>query len=53
MTLLAGVLVETARYDDARALAADARAVYAQSRLGPNHWRTAAPPTLKARRSRG
>ena len=40
MTLLAGVLIETGRYDEALALAADAKALYVKS-LGPNHWRTA------------
>jgi tetratricopeptide (TPR) repeat protein len=40
MTLLAGVLIETQRYDEALTLAADARAVYVKS-LGDAHWRTA------------
>ena len=40
MTLLAGVLIETKRYDEALQLSADAHAMYLKS-LGREHWRTA------------
>jgi tetratricopeptide (TPR) repeat protein len=40
MTLLAGALIETRRYDEALQLAADAHALYLKS-LGGKHWRTA------------
>ena len=40
MTLLAGALIETHRYDEARALAADAKTIYLKA-LGAKHWRTA------------
>jgi tetratricopeptide (TPR) repeat protein len=40
MTLLAGVLIETKRYDEALKLAADAHTLYEKS-LGSRHWRTA------------
>ena len=41
MTLLAGALIETGRYEEALTLAADAHAVCLKS-LGTKHWRTAA-----------
>jgi eukaryotic-like serine/threonine-protein kinase len=40
MTLLAGLLIETDRFEEARTLAVNARALYVKA-LGPNHWRTA------------
>ena len=40
MTLLAGLLVETGRYDEALALATKAKAIWLKA-LGPDHWRTA------------
>ena len=40
MTLLAGALIETQRYEEARTLAADAKAIYLKA-LGAKHWRTA------------
>jgi len=41
MSLLADLLVDTNRFDEARAMAAGAQAIYVQA-LGPDHWRTAA-----------
>jgi hypothetical protein len=40
MTLLAGLLIETGRYEEARALASGAKAILREA-LGPDHWRTA------------
>jgi tetratricopeptide (TPR) repeat protein len=40
MTLLAGVLIETRRYDEALTLAGNAHALFLKS-LGSEHWKTA------------
>jgi hypothetical protein len=40
MTLLAGVLIESRRYDEALTLAADAHALFLKS-FGSQHWKTA------------
>jgi len=40
MTLLADVLIETRRYEEAHGLATEATGIYLKS-LGPDHWRTA------------
>jgi tetratricopeptide (TPR) repeat protein len=40
MTLLAGLLVETGRYEEALALATKAKAIWLKA-LTPGHWRTA------------
>jgi tetratricopeptide (TPR) repeat protein len=41
MTLLADLLIETKRFEEARSMAAEAKTIFANA-LGPNHWRTAA-----------
>ena len=40
MTLLASLLIETGRYEEALALATDAKAIRLKA-LAPDHWRTA------------
>ena len=40
MTLLAGLLIETGRYEEALALASEAKTILLKA-LGPDHWRTA------------
>jgi tetratricopeptide (TPR) repeat protein len=41
LTLLASLLIDTGRYEEARSAAAEARAICLPA-LGPKHWRTAA-----------
>jgi hypothetical protein len=46
LILLASLLVETGRFEEARAAAAEARTICLQA-LGPGHWRTAAASSVE------
>jgi tetratricopeptide (TPR) repeat protein len=46
MTLLAGALIDSHRFDEARGLATQAKAVFLKS-LGPAHWRVATAMTAE------
>ena len=46
MTLLAGALIESHRFDEARGLATEAQAVFVKS-LGSDHWRVASAATAE------